>query len=242
MEALDSTDTTITKIADPETTAKRTKSGIAFVYMDLEAVVGLVKTLHSHSGTSCEVLQLATLMNQSSKSGTFRATVAAAKSFGLLEALSPGRVSLTSLGQSVVDKPTYKSAIVEAFMRVPLHAAMYEKYSGRTLPPAAAIERQLTTLGVPSKQKGRARQTFTKSAKFAGFINPDNGRLAKPTAASGHMAPGPDSETQNDEKGGGGDGEGPDLDPLLMALLRKIPPVGKEWPQEPRARWFRTLR
>ena len=55
------------------------------------------------------------------------------------------------------------------------------------------------------------------------------------------MAPGPDSETQNDEKGGGGDGEGPDLDPLLMALLRKIPPVGKEWPQEPRARWFRTF-
>lgn len=31
------------------------------------------------------------------------------------------------------------------------------------------------------------------------------------------------------------------LDPLIMALLRKIPSAGQEWPQEKRLRWFKTF-
>lgn len=41
--------------------------------------------------------------------------------------------------------------------------------------------------------------------------------------------------------GGGGGGDNDlSLDPLLMALLRKIP-KGSEWPSENRLRWFRTF-
>lgn len=43
---------------------------------------------------------------------------------------------------------------------------------------------------------------------------------------------------------GSGDGNGAgglDLDPLLIALLKKIPASGNEWPGPQRARWFRTF-
>jgi hypothetical protein len=31
------------------------------------------------------------------------------------------------------------------------------------------------------------------------------------------------------------------LDPLLIALLKKIPEPGKQWPAQTRLRWFRTF-
>jgi hypothetical protein len=43
---------------------------------------------------------------------------------------------------------------------------------------------------------------------------------------------------------GGGDGGGSDdlsLDPLLIALLKKIPDAEKGWPAAQRVRWFRTF-
>jgi hypothetical protein len=44
---------------------------------------------------------------------------------------------------------------------------------------------------------------------------------------------------------GGGTGGGQsvelNLDPLLIALLKKIPEAGKEWPGPNRVRWFRTF-
>jgi hypothetical protein len=43
---------------------------------------------------------------------------------------------------------------------------------------------------------------------------------------------------------GGGDGGGSDdlnLDPLLVALLKKIPQAEKGWPAARRVRWFRTF-
>ena len=238
MVSADPSDVTVDKILDSNTTGKRTRSGISFVYVDLEVAVGLVGKLHSNSGLSCSVTQLAAWMNQSALGGTFRATLAAAKSFGLLETNSPGQVSLTSLGQSAADETAQQNAIAEAFLKVPLHAVMYEQYEGNSLPPAAAIERQLETLGVPPKQKVRARQTFTKSAQFAGFINPETGRFIKPPAASASL-----EQVPKTTKGGGGgsDGEGIDLDPLLMALLRKIPPIDEGWSAGARARWFRTF-
>jgi hypothetical protein len=38
-------------------------------------------------------------------------------------------------------------------------------------PPPPAIERQVEQLGVSPKQKERARQSFMKSAQYAGFID-----------------------------------------------------------------------
>jgi hypothetical protein len=40
---------------------------------------------------------------------------------------------------------------------------------------------------------------------------------------------------------GGGSGVGLDLDPLLMALLRKIPNTGEQWTADSRVRWFKPF-
>ena len=60
---------------------------------------------------------------------------------------------------------------------------MYDQYKGNALPPPPAIERQVEQLGVSPKQKERARQTFMKSAQYAGFIDSATGRFVKPGIA-----------------------------------------------------------
>ena len=233
--------TTSAEIGGEEAVAKRGKSRISFVYADLKVAVGLVHSLHSNAGSVSEVAQLASWMNLSASGGTFRAILGAAKSFDLIETETAGQVALTKLGRSAVDDSTRPNALVNAFLQVPLHAEMYRQHQGNALPHAAAIERQFESLGVPPKQKARARQTFMKSAQFSGFIDPPTGHFIKPATTSDPPASEPTAETQKRNGGGGGDGEGFDLDPLLIALLRKIPPVVDEWPPEQRVRWFRTL-
>jgi hypothetical protein len=218
--------------------AKRGRSKISFVYNDLEAAIGLATTLNSRAGTTCSTKQLATWMNQSVDGGTFRSIVGAAKTFGLIET-GQGSISLTSLGLHALDAARRPAALAEAFLKVPLHLAMYEQYEGHALPPPAAIERQMETLGVPPKQKERARQTFSKSATFAGFIDPPTGRFVRP-ATDTPPVPNDRDRKPKPPGGGGGDG-GLHLDGLLMELLRKIPPVEEGWPKESRLRWFRTF-
>jgi hypothetical protein len=56
--------------------------------------------------------------------------------------------------------------------------------------------------------------------------------------------PDDDSDKHKGKNGGGGDGGGVDdlgLDPLLIALLKNIPPTEKGWPAAQRVRWFRTF-
>jgi hypothetical protein len=51
-------------------------------------------------------------------------------------------------------------------------------------------------------------------------------------------------ETGQHREKGNGDGDGTDglnLDPLLIALLKKIPDAEKGWPAAQRVRWFRTF-
>ncbi len=236
-------DTTQTATAnDAGSEDKRGRTKIAFVYNDLDAAIGLAQTLNSHVGTTpCSPKQLAAWMNQSVNGGTFRSIVGAAKAFGLIET-GQNSIALTSLGLNALDQSRRGAALADAFLRVPLHAAMYSQYEGHALPPPAAIERHMESLGVPTKQKERARQTFTKSAQQAGFIDSGTGRFVKPAIGAVPLAdPPPNRQEQFRSGGGGGGSDGLDLDPLLMALLQKIPAAGESWPKEQRLRWFRTF-
>ena len=233
----------------PDDRAKRERSKIEFPYSDLEATVDMARVLHLNTGGSpCEDVQLAGWMNQTATGGTFRTRVSSARLFGLIDS-NQGRISLTPLGRDIIDTNNMKSAALEAFLRVPLFSAMYEQYKGYALPPPAAIERQMEALGVSSKVKDRARQTFMKSANFAGFIDATTGRFIKPAV----MAPAPQDAGSNrldsDKSGigvggnnhGAGNGAGLNLDPLLIELLKKIPQTGDPWPSSQRVRWFRTF-
>ena len=224
---------------DEQTVDSRSRSRISFVYNDLAAAVGLADKLRANAGlTACAVKQLATWMDQSATGGTFRSILGAARTFGLVETQHGGTVSLTRLGQSVLDEDERPNAVASAFLNVPLHTALYQEYEGNALPPSPAIERHIESLGVPSKQKERARQTFTKSAKFAGFIDSSTGRFIRPATAPAVPAA---SASELPNGGGDGNGGGLNLDPLLVALLQKIPPVGDDWPKGQRVRWFRTF-
>jgi hypothetical protein len=97
-------------------------------------------------------------------------------------------------------------------------------------------------LGVSPKQKERARQTFMKSAQYAGFIDSATGRFVKPG-----IAPKDDGDRQQEKPldaarfaGGGGD-EPPRIDPIIQGLLSRLPPSGSQWRMADRKLWLELL-
>jgi hypothetical protein len=219
---------------------KRFRSEIEFPYSDLESAVDLAQTINDKAGSSADNEELAVWMGQTASGGTFRTRLGAAKMFGLIET-GQGRATLTTLGRDVLGTSGKSHASrVTAFLNVELFKVMYDQYKGSALPPPPAIERQVTELGVSPKQKERARQTFMKSAQYAGFIDASTGRFVKPGVAQTDVA----KEEKPLRERGRGDGGGSDdlnLDPLLIALLKKIPGAEKGWPAAQRVRWFRTF-
>lgn len=220
---------------------KRERSTIEFPYADLDLAVRIVQTIYDRAGTSCETRQLAGWLDQTPESGTFRSRMSAARTFGLTETeRGLGTVSLTTLGRDILDTGKEPAARAEAFLNVPLYMAMYETHNGRALPPAAALERQMTQLGVASKQAERARQVFIKSAQQANFIDQQTGRFIKPAVGG----PGRENEGRNDpprDKNGGG-GDGPTgLDPVIKSLVDKLPPPKSVWAEPDRKLWLQIL-
>lgn len=240
--------------AADEAPAKRTRerSTIEFPYSDLESTVEMVRTLHTKAGTQCEDVQLAAWMNQTASGGGFRSRLSAGRMFGLIETNGP-HITVTSLGLDAIDGERSAPALAEAFLRVPLYRQMYEKYKGYALPPPGAIESQMEGMGVAPKQKDRARQTFTKSAQYAGYIDGQTGRLTKPAfAAPSPPADRPD-ERQNGE-GGNGSGNGAGgtsgtggsggaelpagLHPFIVGLLHELPAAKTAWSVDKRVDWL----
>ena len=226
----------------------RQRSTIAFPYTDYDSAAQVAAAVHGNVGHgTCSLAQLAAWMGLSPKSSSFRTLVSAARLFGLIESDSADSYRLTALGTKVVDPAQVKQAKAEAFLRVPLFAALYEKYKSGVTPPSAALEREIVGLGVGEKQKARARQVFESSADQTGFRAHGATRLVMPAVVV--LPPSADTTpaTNSAQVGGGGSGGsgggnmGLDLDPLLIALLQKIPKQGLPWPKDRRVRWFRTF-
>lgn len=216
---------------------KRDRTLIEFPYSDLSRGAEMASALALAGGkVYIDQTQLAVAMDMTVTGGTFRGRLSAARMFGFIET-EGGKVRLGDLGIRLLDDETEKQAKVEAFLRVPLYKAMYDSYNGMPLPPAAAIERQMISVGVPTKQAERARQAFAASAQSAGFIA-SNGRFSKPTFAP--------QDDKKDEKpadtgggggGGGGTGSG-SLHPFIQGLLDTLPEPGTEWKAHERADWL----
>ncbi len=218
---------------------KRIRSEIEFPYADLESAVELAQTINDKAGSSCETEELAAWMGQTAAGGTFRTRLGAARMFGLIET-GQGRVSLTQLGRdSLPNSGSERAARVAAFLNVELFRAMYEQYRANVLPPPPAIERQVAQLGVSPKQTERARQTFMKSAQYAGFIDASSGRFVKPGIAAKEES----TQRNLDEgkkrgSGGGGNENPPDVDPIIEGLLKRLPKSGDVWPEADRKLWL----
>jgi hypothetical protein len=88
----------------------------------------------------------------------------------------------------------------------------------------------------------RARQTFTKSATYAGFIDPGTGRFVKP----GNLGAPPRDEAPHPpvrdvDYGGNGGGDPPAIDPIIAGLLKRLPKSGAQWPKAQRKLWLQLL-
>lgn len=241
---------------DPGEGAKaRQRSTIAFPYTDYEGAAKVAAAIHGNVGRgSCSLPQLAAWMGSSVKSSSFRTLISTSRLFGLIESDSADAYRLTELGTRTADPSQAKAAQAEAFLRVPLFAELFEKYKTGVTPPAAALESEIAALGVSEKQKARARQVFESSARQTGFRAHGANRLVMPAFVvqpAGNGASGDDTDGGGDDSGNGsGAGSGGrrdgasvalDLDPLLIALLQKIPAQGEQWPKERRIRWFKTF-
>jgi hypothetical protein len=220
---------------------KRFRSEIEFPYSDLESAVELAQTIHDKAGSSCELEELAAWMGQTASGGTFRTRVGAARMFGLIET-GQGRVTLTQAGRDALEgSGGERAARISAFLSVELFGVMYDQYKGNALPPPPAIERQMEQLGVSPKQKERARQTFMKSAQYAGFIDSSTGRFVKPGIAQREEVPREDRKPEHERGGNGGNGGGPtDLHPFVQGLLKELPKAGAVWPEDQRKLWLDT--
>jgi hypothetical protein len=222
----------------------RQRSTIAFPYSDFDSAENVARAIYENvgHGTCSASSQLAAWMKVSAKSSGFRTQLSSARLFGLVENGKSEAYRLTDLGIRVLDPSQSKSAKAEAFLCVPLFKALYEKYKGVVTPPTAALEAEIVSLGVAEKQKSRARQNFESSAVQTGFREQGANRLVMPAvvvlppqAANIDKVEKFGVESTADEK------KALDLDPLLLALLQKIPKRGESWPAEKRLRWFRTF-
>jgi hypothetical protein len=224
----------------PQDGRKRFRSEIEFPYADLESAEELARTINDKAGSSCELDELAAWMGQTATGGTFRTRVGAARMFGLIDT-GQGRVSLTQLGREVLPSSgNDRAARVTAFLNVELFKAMYDQYKGNALPPQPAIERQVEQLGVSPKQKERARQTFMKSAQYAGFIDATTGRFVKPGVAARDDTQQEKPAEQRKRDNGDDGGDPPGLHPFVQGLLRELPAAGEVWPEAKRKLWLDT--
>lgn len=227
---------------------KRERSTVKFPYSDLSSAIGLAAKIKEKAGLECDTAQLAAWMEQNASGGTFRSRYSAARLFGLIASGRTGSVRLTDLGQDVLDAQESDKAKAKAFLNIDLFRQIYETNKGRTLPPPPALERMMGTLGVTPKQVERARQAFMKSAQVAQFIDPQSGVFIEPGFPSDARIVSEDSADSNefkDKKGGGGgndDGDlPPNLDPIILGLLRRLPKSGDVWPMDERKLWVNLL-
>jgi hypothetical protein len=202
----------------------------------LEDAIEVVQATFHHGGQRATFDQLAVWMkHENVDSGTFRSfKIATARIFGLIDVVKDN-VSLTELGNQIVDPASEKQARAKAFLNVPLYRKVFEIYKGRLLPKDTALEQEMGSLGVALKQKSRERQSFQRSAVQAGVFNETKDRLVLPGGVS------LDSTTPN----GGASRKMEataihpitptgDVDPMLSMLFESLPPSGSEWSRDAR--------
>jgi len=217
---------------------KREQSSIQFPYGDLDSAVEMAIAVHEVGGQSCQSEQLAGYLKVTPTGGAFRNRISNPRIFGLLS-LDRGMIRLTELGRRIVDPTQQAAAKVEAFLHVPLYRAIYEKYKGYTLPPTAALEREMANLGVSSKQTDKARQAFERSAKHAGFTWAGADRLTMPVIKDVPQTK-PLEETPPPSPERGSSGGGGNYHSFIQGLLDELPTDFSGWPVDEQAEWLRA--
>ena len=226
----------------------RPHSTIQFPYNDLkdaEAIAHIIFDKYPHGGT---INQLAAALGQTSTSGAFRNKIIGAKMFGLIE--GTGKYVLTDLGRRIIDSDEEMAARVDAFLSVPLFSALYDnaQKSGGKLPTnSSGIESWIVGFGVVPNQATRARQTFHRSGKLAGFFDADPDRLIMPSLDARTYV-----ETSSTIESMGNNlasvyadrVTAPKImnDPLIVGMLDRLPDTGSPFPEDELNDWIETFK
>ena len=219
-------------------TPSRQRGGIPFPYDDLDAGISIARALHDTFGGHAESEQVAAALGQNPSSGSFTAKLGAARHFGLVTTRKR-TVEATPLGQRILNEQAATAARVEAFLNVPLYAALYEAYNGTQLPGDAGLEAKIRSLGAPEKQVKTARQVFARSARQAGFFDLSPDRLVKPAVTSMKSEEASDDEeTFESERRKDDIGMKP---AIITEVFRRLPDEGESFPPDARERWMAAL-
>lgn len=220
---------------------RRERSKIGFPYVALNDAVDVAQAIFEHGGQQGTTDQLAAwLKHETVESGTFKIKILAARMFGLVRS-DGDTISLTDLGSQIVDPKTEHLARAQAFLRVPLYRAIYEKYKGHLLPGDTALEAEMVTLGVASKQKARARQGFQRSAEQANLFALGKDRLVLPSGVSLDSTTPPNGEKGRKMEQVTVSQTCPsEINPLIAALIEDLPATG-EWTRDEHDLWARVF-
>ncbi len=243
----------------PPVKERRQHSTIEFPYGDLEDAIKIARVTFDRGGGATDTSHLsAWLGHQTADGGTFRVRLSTARMFGLIRT-EQKRITLTPLGEQIVDPDKERQARAEAFLQVSLYNSLYWKYDGKMLPPGDGLEEVMVDMGVAYKQKDKARQAFQRSAAQAGFFELGNNRLIAPTgvapaATATHEAAEPPRDapassqatrSQNRSSGGSNNGGGGIRElqphPLVRAAMQTLPPEGETWDNAQLKRWLKNL-
>jgi len=220
--------------------ATRERSTIIFPYDDLATAVRIAAITHDDYGGRCDWDQLASKLKQKPSSGGFRLKVSAARIFGLTRGTGQ-TIEVTDLGgQAIAEDAAGAAARSQAFLRVPLYKALYDRFRNRSLPTDEGLEAAIRDLGVSAKQVTTARQAFQRSADLAGFFGHGRDRLVMPPAGR--------IEGEVQSNGGADSGEDQPADtgrsvmshPLIVGLLGALPEPGSPFTAEDRQLWLQA--
>jgi len=222
--------------------SKRERSTIEFPYINLEDAEDGAKAIFREAGTTeISVAQAAAFMGLSATSSGFRVRLSGMKMFGLVEGVEQ-RIALSELGRRITDPRTAQHARIAAFLRVPLYNAVVERHDGKTLPPPGAMQKEFVGFGVSQKTADRARQVFERSARHALFMKQGQDRFVTPVISG--MPGRADAHEIVDADGTRNQENVPNTqlrDPVIDALVAKIPPPGTQWPLDEQVQLLQML-
>ena len=227
-----------------------------FPYYSLEESEKVPRLLHDRAGGACELSQLAGLLGATEKSGAFLSRIGAARMFGLVDKSDDGRYRVTKRGMAIVapvNSQQQRQARVDAFFAVELFEKVYHQFKGSRLPEKAGLQNLAKhDYGIVEKRVATAVRVLLASADHAGFFAAGGReRLVTPVALNEEVqdgsaeADGDDRESRENGANGDGANGGIDtlpIDPAILGLLRRLPPVGTPLAADDHKKLFAAFR
>lgn len=171
---MDSPVTKSHEVAEAAAEEKRLRSAIQFPAYNLTDSIAVAKAIHDKGGGYATREHLAAFLEyKSTNNGAFLSRLSSAKLFGLV-AENTSQLRLTPLADRILmpESPDEcRSALVEAFLTVPLFKAVYDEYKGKDLPQALGLHNALRNRFqiVPGRIEV-ATEALINSAETAGFF------------------------------------------------------------------------